>query len=123
MHFYRADVNRLDEFPTYLYIGFNYYLGGNMAIVICTLFVARKALTNDENSLNFLKPNTDWNSITLFFGIKVTIHPDNHGSNETQQVSDTWAFVRRPNQNQLHKHDQELIEIQSISNEDLENHI
>ena len=85
-----------------------------MGIVICALFVARTASAN-ENGQNDRQPNCHWLRTNLILGITVSFRTENHETNEADSDVNSWAFVRRPNQNSVHQPDHELIEIQSIS--------
>ena len=93
-----------------------------MGIVICALFVARKASAN-ENGQNDRKPNCHWLRTNLILGITVSFRTENHETNEADPDVNSWAFVRRPNQNSELQPDHELIEIQSMSNEGIENYM
>ena len=93
-----------------------------MGIVICASFVARTASAN-ENGQNDQKPNCHWLKTNLILGITFSFRTENHETNEADSDINFWAFVRRPNQNSVLQPDQELIEIQSISNEVIENYM
>ena len=93
-----------------------------MGIVICALFVARTASAY-ENGQNDRKSNFHWLRTNLILDIKVSFRTKNLETNVADPDVNSWAFVRRPIGNPVHQPNHELIEIQSLSNEEIENHM
>ena len=128
--FFRADIEKLNEYPTYLYIAFNFHLGTNLALIICTYFVVKKAAKND-----IICPNIDQNlpnprtrpSLANKIQRQKTlqelkvIDPEN----PDDQNMESWSFNKGPFLKQFKsKHDNnEQMDVVSLSNEVVENHI
>ena len=75
-YLYSAEISRLDEYPTYLYIGFNYYLAASIGMTVCTFLIARKAIANGtipSNSLSLLTAN-----LTPMTLLRSKFHPENN---------------------------------------------